>query len=162
MARTKLTSRKTAGSKQPRKQLASLEQRRNRLERQQEEAPPRGLPSRGGEDEGGRPRRRYQGRRLRPGTRALREIKKYQKSTNLLLRKSPFARLVRELTESFKTDLRYQRTALEALQESAEAYIVGLFEDTNLCAIHGKRVTIFPRDMQLAKRLRGEKGNFGG
>jgi len=95
--------------------------------------------------------------RYRPGTVALREIRKYQKSTELLIRKLPFQRLVREITEGFKLDVRFQSTALLALQEASEAYLVSLFEDTNLCAIHAKRVTIMPKDMQLARRIRGER-----
>ena len=95
--------------------------------------------------------------RYRPGTVALREIRKYQKSTELLLRKLPFQRLVREVAQDFKTDLRFQSTAILALQEAAESYLVGLFEDTNLCAIHAKRVTIMPKDIQLARRIRGER-----
>jgi len=91
------------------------------------------------------------------GTVALREIRKYQKSTDLLIRKLPFQRLVREIAQDFKTDLRFQTTAVLALQEAAEAYLVGLFEDTNLCAIHAKRVTIMPKDIQLARRIRGER-----
>ena len=87
----------------------------------------------------------------------MREIRKYQKSTDLLVRKLPFQRLVREIAQEFKTDLRFQSSAVLALQEAAEAYMVGLFEDTNLCAIHAKRVTIMPKDIQLAKRIRGEK-----
>ncbi|GMN26467.1 hypothetical protein TIFTF001_001308 [Ficus carica] len=92
-----------------------------------------------------------------PGTVALREIRKYQKSTELLIRKLPFQRLVREIAQDFKTDLRFQSSAVAALQEAAEAYLVGLFEDTNLCAIHAKRVTIMPKDIQLARRIRGVK-----
>ena len=95
--------------------------------------------------------------RYRPGTVALREIRKYQKSTELLIRKLPFQRLVREIAQDFKTDLRFQGSAVLALQEAAEAYLVGLFEDTNLCAIHAKRVTIMPKDIQLARRIRGER-----
>ncbi|PNT61061.1 hypothetical protein BRADI_5g09841v3 [Brachypodium distachyon] len=95
--------------------------------------------------------------RFRPGTVALREIRKYQKSTELLIRKLPFQRLVREIAQDFKTDLRFQSSAVSALQEAAEAYLVGLFEDTNLCAIHAKRVTIMPKDIQLARRIRGER-----
>jgi histone H3 len=95
--------------------------------------------------------------RYRPGTVALREIRQYQKSTALLIRKLPFQRLVRELAQAFKDDLRFQSTAILALQEAAEAYLVGLFEDTNLCAIHAKRVTIMPKDMHLARRIRGER-----
>jgi histone H3/H4 len=73
---------------------------------------------------------------------ALREIRKYQKSTELLIRKLPFQRLVREIAQDFKTDLRFQSSAVLALQEAAEAYLVGLFEDTNLCAIHAKRYVL--------------------
>lgn len=93
----------------------------------------------------------------RPGTVALREIRRYQKSTELLIRKLPFQRLVREIAQDFKTDLRFQSAAIGALQEASEAYLVGLFEDTNLCAIHAKRVTIMPKDIQLARRIRGER-----
>ena len=95
--------------------------------------------------------------RFRPGTVALREIRRYQKSTELLVRKLPFQRLVREIAQEFKTDLRFQSSAVLALQEASESYMVGLFEDTNLCAIHAKRVTIMPKDMQLARRIRGER-----
>mmetsp|Transcript_40139 Transcript_40139/g.75105 ORF Transcript_40139/g.75105 Transcript_40139/m.75105 type:complete len:145 (-) Transcript_40139:117-551(-) len=95
--------------------------------------------------------------RYRPGTLALREIRKYQKSTELLIRKLPFQRLIREIAQDINTDVRFQSQAVLALQEAAEAYLVGLFEDTNLCAIHAKRVTIMPKDMQLARRLRGEQ-----
>jgi histone H3 len=100
--------------------------------------------------------------RYRPGTVALREIRRYQRSTDLLIRKAPFARLMREImldpegAVKAKTDTRVQATAVLALQQAAEAYHVGLFEDTNLCAIHAKRVTIMPKDIQLARRIRGE------
>ncbi|KFZ51758.1 Histone H3.3, partial [Podiceps cristatus] len=98
--------------------------------------------------------------RYRPGTVALREIRRYQKSTELLIRKLPFQRLGRENDQDIqtkKTDLRFQSAAIGALQEASEAYLVGLFEDTNLCAIHAKRVTIMPKDIQLARRIRGER-----
>ena len=95
--------------------------------------------------------------RYRLGTVALREIRRYQKSTELLLRKILFQRLIREIAQDFKSDLHFQSHAIMALQEASEAYLVGLFEDTNLCAIHAKRVTIFPKDMQLARRIRGER-----
>ena len=95
-------------------------------------------------------------RRFKPGTVALREIRRYQKSTNTLLRGAPFRRVVREIAQNFKDDLRFTKTALEALQEASEAYLVGLFEDTNLCALHAKRVTITPKDFVLARRIRGE------
>jgi len=95
--------------------------------------------------------------RYRPGTVALREIRQYQKTTELLIRRLPFQRLVREVAQDFKPDLKFQSVALQALQEAAEAYLVSLFEDTNLCAIHAKRVTIMPKDIQLARRIRGER-----
>ena len=88
---------------------------------------------------------------------ALRQIRQYQKSTDLLIRKLPFARLVREIVQDYKTDLRFQDNAMSAIQEASEAYLVSLFEDTNLCAIHARRVTIKPKDIQLARRLRGER-----
>jgi histone H3 len=96
-------------------------------------------------------------RRFRPGTVALREIRKYQKNTDLLIPKLPFQRLVREVALDFNTNLRFQSHAIMALQEAAEAYLVSLFGDTNLCAIHAKRVTIMPKDIQLARRIRGER-----
>ncbi|KAK7348514.1 hypothetical protein VNO80_23072 [Phaseolus coccineus] len=135
MARTKQTARKSTGGKAPRKQLATKAARKS-------------APATGGVKKP---------HRFRPGTVALREIRKYQKSTELLIRKLPFQRLVREIAQDFKTDLRFQSSAVSALQEAAEAYLVGLFEDTNLCAIHAKRVTIMPKDIQLARRIRGER-----
>lgn len=94
--------------------------------------------------------------RYRPGQVALMEIRKYQSSNELLMKRLPFQRLVREIANDFMPDLRFQSSAILALQEAAEAYLVGLFEDTNLCAIHARRVTIMPKDMQLARRIRGE------
>ncbi|XP_055132723.1 histone H3.Y-like [Symphalangus syndactylus] len=91
----------------------------------------------------------------RPGILVLCKIRKYQKSTQLLLRKLHVQHLVREITQAISPDLRFQRAATSALQEPSEAYLVRLFEDTNLCAIHARHVTIMPRDMQLARRLRG-------
>lgn len=135
MARTKQTARKSTGGKAPRKQLAVKAARKT-------------APVVGGI------RRPH---RYRPGTVALREIRKYQKSTELLIRKLPFQRLVRELAQDFITDLRFSSSAVLALQEASEAYLVGLFEDTNLCALHSKRVTIMPKDIQLARRIRGER-----
>ena len=96
-------------------------------------------------------------KRYRPGRLALQEIRHYQKCTNLLIRKLPFQRLIRELAQKFKVDVRFRSFALMALQEAAEAYLVRLFEDTNLCAIHAKRVTIMPKDIQLVRRIRGER-----
>ena len=135
MARTKQTARKSTGGKAPRKQLATKAARKS-------------APATGGVKKP---------HRYRPGTVALREIRRYQKSTELLIRKLPFQRLVREIAQDFKTDLRFQSSAVAALQEASEAYLVGLFEDTNLCAIHAKRVTIMPKDIQLARRIRGER-----
>ena len=134
MARTKQTARKSTGGKLPRKQLATKAARKSR-------------------GWGGIKKIH----RYRPGTVALREIRRYQKSTDLLIRKLPFQRLVREIAQDFKTDLRFQSSAVMALQEASEAYLVGLFEDTNLCAIHAKRVTIMPKDVHLARRIRGER-----
>ena len=102
--------------------------------------------------------------RYRPGTVALKQIRQYQKSTELLIRKLPFQRLVREIasdSEVIKSPLcgkvRFQSAAIMALQEATEAYLVGLFEDSNLCAIHARRVTIMPKDIQPARRIRGER-----
>ena len=137
MARTKQTARKQTppAGKAPRKQIGSKAARKS-------------APIQGGVKKP---------HRYRPGTVALREIRKFQKSTDLLIRKLPFQRVVREIAQQFKSDLRFQSQAVLALQEACEAYLVGLFEDTNLCAIHAKRVTIMPKDMQLARRIRGER-----
>ena len=129
MARTKQTARKSTGGKAPRKQLATKAARKS-------------APATGGVKKP---------HRYRPGTVALREIRRYQKSTDLLIRKLPFQRLVREIAQDFKSDLRFQGSAVLDLLEAAEAFLVGLFEDTNLCAIHAKRVTIMPKDIQLAR-----------
>jgi len=136
MARTKQTARKSTGGKAHRKQLATKAARQTAVN------PTGGVKK---------------PHRFRPGTVALREIRRYQKSTELLIRKLPFQRLVREIAQDFKTDLRFQSSAVMALQEAAEAYLVSLFEDTNLAAIHAKRVTIQPKDLALARRLRGER-----
>jgi histone H3 len=134
MARTKQTAKRATGGKAPRKELIT-------------QAAKKKGPAMGGVKKP---------HRFRPGTVALREIRKFQKSTELLLRKLPFQRLVREIAAQFANDKRFQSSAILALQEAAEAYLVGLFEDTNLCAIHAKRVTIMPKDMRLARRIRGE------
>ncbi|XP_075927291.1 histone H3-like [Petromyzon marinus] len=168
MARTKQTARKSTEGKAPRKQLATKAARKS-------------APATGGVKKP---------HRYRPGTVALREIRRYQKSTELLIRKLPFQRLVREIAQDFKTDLRFQSSAVMALQEASEAYLWGLpspaitelsgplptdssvpltplppgcsvrsrltTPDTNLCAIQAKRVTIMPKNIQLARRIRGE------
>jgi len=99
-------------------------------------------------------------RRYRPGTVALREIRKYQASTNLLLRKLPFARLVKQLCQDHFVppggSLKWRASAIEALQEAAEDYLVRLFEDANLCVLHARRVTLMVRDIQLARRIKGK------
>mmetsp|Transcript_7817 Transcript_7817/g.14544 ORF Transcript_7817/g.14544 Transcript_7817/m.14544 type:complete len:144 (-) Transcript_7817:365-796(-) len=105
-------------------------------------------------------------RRYRPGTRALKEIRKFQRTTDLLLRKLPFARVVREICQkefvlSDGSSFRWQQAALLALQEAAEDYLIHLFEDANLCAIHAKRVTIMVRDIRLARRIRGYREAYG-
>ncbi|KAG2445020.1 hypothetical protein HYH02_008888 [Chlamydomonas schloesseri] len=97
-------------------------------------------------------------RRVRRGTVALREIRKYQKSAELLIRRAPFQRLVREIANKGapggQTDFRWRADALEALQEAAEAHLIRVLEDSNVCAIHDKRVTIMPKDMHLVRALR--------
>ena len=135
MARTKQTARKSTGGKAPRKALATKAARKS-------------APSTGGVKAP---------HRFRPGTVALREIRRYQKSTELLIRKAPFQRLVREVAQEFKFDIRFQSHAIMALQEASEAYLAALFEDANHCAIHAKRVTIKPEDIKLARRIRGER-----
>jgi histone H3 len=143
MARTKQTARKHIGGQSAHRTMA-LKKLASGIQKK--------TFSRPGFDCGGvkRPHR------YRPGTVALREIRRYQRSTELLIRKLPFQRLVREVCVDYRADLRFQSLALLALQEASEAFLVSLFEDTNLCALHAKRVTILPRDMHLARRLRGE------
>uniref|UniRef100_A0A3Q4AWE9 Histone H3 n=1 Tax=Mola mola TaxID=94237 RepID=A0A3Q4AWE9_MOLML len=134
MARTKQTARKSTGGKAPRKQLATKAARKS-------------APSTGGVKKP---------HRYRPDN-YLKWLLLLLIIHVLLIRKLPFQRLVREIAQDFKTDLRFQSAAIGALQEASEAYLVGLFEDTNLCAIHAKRVTIMPKDIQLARRIRGER-----
>jgi histone H3 len=136
MARTKQTARKQTGAtagKAPRKQVLGNAAHR------------KSAPATGGVKKP---------HRYKPGTVALREIKKYQKSTENLIRRLPFQRLVREVANEFKNDLRMQRNALLALQEATEAYLVSLAEDSNLCAIHARRVTLMPKDINLAEKIR--------
>ena len=135
MACIKQTARKSTGGKAPRKMLATKVARKS--------APASG--------------RIKKPHRYRPGTVALCEIRKYKKSTEFLLRKAPFQRLVREITQGHKGDLHFQSSALGVSQEASEVYLVGLFEDSNLCDIHAKRVTIMPKDIQLTRRIRRER-----
>ncbi|MCD7455657.1 5-hydroxytryptamine receptor 4 [Datura stramonium] len=158
MARTKKVAHRSIGGKTPMKHLVTKAARKY--------APP---------TDGVKKPHRYQ-----PSAVVLSEIRKYQKSTELLIRKLPFGRLVREIAQNFKVekfpfsailvvkyncgeddiDLRFQGHAVLALQEAAEAYLVGLFEEAHLCAIHAKRVTIMPKDILLARRIRGERTQF--
>jgi len=92
-------------------------------------------------------------KRFRPGTVALREIKQFQKTTDTLIQKLPFSRLVRAIAANLG-EYRFQTSAIAAVQEATEAYLVGLFEDSQLCAIHAGRVTVYARDMALARRMR--------
>ncbi|KAK0519534.1 histone H3.1 [Tilletia horrida] len=135
MARTKQTARRSTGGQAPRQQVASKAALKN----------PHGVG-------GVKKPHRY-----KPGTVALREIRRYQKSTELLIRKLPFQRLVREIAQDYRRDVRFQSSAINALQEATEAYLVSFFEDVNLAAIHAKRVTIMPKDVALARRIRGER-----
>ena len=133
MARTKQTARKSTGGKAPRQLLATKAVKNIKSTRVKKP------------------------HRYRPGQAALKEIRRYQRSTELLIKKLPFQKLVREIAQEFKTELRFQTSAILALQEASEAYLVGVFEDTNLCCVHAKRVTIMPKDMHLARRIRGER-----
>ena len=135
MARKKQVARRSSSGKSPRKQLATKAARKS-------------APQTGGVKKP---------RRYRPGTVALRDIRRYQNSTDMLIKKLPFGRLVREVAKDFKQECLFQGSAILALQESAEAYLVSLFEDTNLCSIHAGRVTIMPKDIALARRIRGER-----
>ena len=134
MARTKQTARKSTGGIAPREQLATKGARATVAVRKP--------------------------RRWRPGTVALREIRKYQKSVDPLIRKIPFQRLVREIAYDFKDEIRFQSAALLATQEAAESYLVSTCEDAHLCAIHAKRVTLFPKDIGLACRIRQDDQQF--
>ena len=95
--------------------------------------------------------------RRRPGTVALREVRKYQKTTEHLIRKAPFVRLIRECLFKTKESIRLSANACEAIQDATESYMTGLLSDANLCTLHAKRVTLMPRDLKLARRLRGER-----
>ena len=131
MARTKQTARKSSGGKCPRMSLNTQHGRRNRVRTGGVKKP----------------------HRFRPGTVALREIRRYQKSYDLLIRKIPFQRVVREIAQTIQSDLRFQSLAILALQEAAEDYLVRMFEQVNLCAIHGGRVTIKAKDILLWRRV---------
>ena len=103
------------------------------------------------------PPAQHQPHRYRSGTVALREIRKYQKSTELLIHKLPFQHLVREILQGFGVGFRVTPAMVMALQEAAEAYLVQLLEDSNLCAIHAKCITIQLKDIQLVRWICGER-----
>ena len=141
MARTKQTARKDQGGKPPRRIFNTKNPGSIKAQR----------AAKKGKTGYSEPKKR----RFRPQTVALQEIRRYQKNTDLFIRKLPFQCLVHEIIFKHKQD--YRLAAAAALQEAAEAYLMGLFEDTNLCAIHAKRVTIMPKDIQLARRICGER-----
>ena len=101
--------------------------------------------------------------RYQPGLLALREIRRYQQLTDCLIKRTPFNKLIKEISQEYRVcpdgpgtpsvQVRFQSTALAALQEAAENFLVGLFEDVNLLAVHTKRVTVMPRDIRLALRI---------
>ena len=95
-------------------------------------------------------------RRTRPGAKALREIKMYQRSTDTLLPRAALQRVIKEITAKYYPEARYSYGAIDAVQQCVESYMVGLFEDTQLCAVHAKRMTVMTKDMRLARRIRGE------
>ena len=130
MARTRQNAKKSTGGKIPRKNLSTKAAKSMN-------------------------RNIHKKRYYRPGTVALREIRKYQKSTDLLIRKLPFQRLVREIAADLKTDLypKFKSTALSALQESTESFLSNFLETSNMCAIHSNRVTLMVKDIQLARRI---------
>jgi histone H3 len=143
MAKTKQTGHPATGGKAPRTTTGGKAPRQDLVKKKS-----------GKSDKSDKPRKPH---RFRPGTVALREIRRYQKSTDLLIRRLPFQRLVREVAQDFKNDLRFQGNAILALQEASEAFLVAVFEDANLCAIHAKRVTVMPNDQRLALKVRGDE-----
>ena len=130
MARTRQTAKKSTGGKTPRKNLSTNAAKSMN-------------------------RNIHKKRYSRPGTVALREIRKYQKSTDLLIRRLPFQRLVREIAADLQTDIfpKFKSTSLSALQESTESFLCNFLETTNMCAIHSNRVTLMVKDIQLARRI---------
>ncbi|GLC40693.1 Histone H3 type 1 [Pleodorina starrii] len=135
MARTKQTARRFIGFRAPRKQQLATQAAGE-------------TPSTGGIKKP---------HRYRSASVAIREIRKYQENNELVIRKLAFVRLVQEIIKDVKSDVRFQAEAVKALQEGAESYLVGLFKDAKMCAIHAKRVTTEPQDIQLARRIRGER-----
>jgi histone H3/H4 len=149
MARTKQTARKSTGTpkplaatggKAPRKQLVSKAARKT-----------------AGASEGAAKKHRY-----KPGTVALREIRRYQKSTDTLIRRLPFQRLCRQICRELTSghEIRFQSAALRAIQEATEAYILTIFENARLSSIYAKRSTILPRDLLLVQRITSKFFSF--
>ncbi|KAL0265990.1 UNVERIFIED_CONTAM: hypothetical protein PYX00_011707 [Menopon gallinae] len=138
MARTKQTARKTTGGKAPRKQIASKAARKT------------SQPT---------PQTATKRTHYKPGTLALKEIRRYQNSTELLIRKLPFQRLVRNIAQQYKADVRFQGSALACVQESLETFLTYYFEMASACAVHARRVTILKRDLSLVDKIRGRFGN---
>lgn len=134
MARTKQTARKSTGGKAPRKQLTAKAARKSTA-----------IPSNMG----------VKKPRFKTGTVALRDVRHYQKSVELLIRKLPFQRYVKSTVYAQKADMRFQGAAMAALHEAFEAYLVSLFEDAQLCAVHANRVTVMAKDINLVVKLRG-------
>ena len=164
MARTKQNARIGEGrsatsGKAPRKHIAKMAadlemQKQMQKQLQKMKKKTAAAAAAGGGDDGGKKKHKWHA-----GTVALREIRRYQKSTELLVKKLPFARLVREIAQEQASDdngLRFQSSAIAALHEAAEKYLINIFEGTNLAAIHANRVTIMPKDMQLARSLGGD------
>ncbi|KAF7028154.1 hypothetical protein CFC21_040117 [Triticum aestivum] len=153
MARTRCTARNSTGRKTPTKNLRAFYAAARKT-----------APATGGVNRKNKKKKNWRSQevpQISPwnccSSCSCSEIRKYQKGSELLIRKLPFQRLVREIAQVFKIDLRFQSHAVLALQEAAEAYLVGLFEDTNLCAVHAKHVTIMSKDVHLARRIRGER-----
>lgn len=94
--------------------------------------------------------------RFKPGTVALRQIRKLQKTTDTQIPALAFQRLVREIAQEYRADLRFSKAGMESLQEAAEAFLVDVYGDANLLTIHRNKVTVGPRDMQLAVHIRGD------
>eukprot|EP01098_Paradermamoeba_levis_P005110 TRINITY_DN2172_c0_g3_i2.p1 TRINITY_DN2172_c0_g3~~TRINITY_DN2172_c0_g3_i2.p1 ORF type:complete len:159 (+),score=39.38 TRINITY_DN2172_c0_g3_i2:132-608(+) len=157
MARTKQTARRSSGGKAPSKVPKNKAQRAKPAA-----APGKPIVPKAAAKPGVTAAKPKKPHRWRPGTAALMEIRRLQKGVDMLIRKAPFQRLVREIAQDFcrasdQQEFRWTMDALSALQEASEAYLVHLFEDANLCAIHARRVTIQPKDIQLARRIRGER-----
>ena len=134
MARTKQIVRNNIARKEPRKMLARKEPKRVVAKPESKNR-----------------------RKMKPGVRAILQIRHYQKTTETLIPKKSFQRVVREIAQEMDPSLRFQSAAIAAIQEAAESYLTGLYEDANICAIHGGRQTIKPIDIVLARRIRGEK-----